>query len=147
MKVLIALASMHHGNTKKLVDAIAAKHEVEVVDVLTVSEKELSEYDVIGFASGTYGFKFHPSILKFAENNLPENKKVFFMSTNAMQKHFTKEIQAIAASKNSEVLGSFLCEGYNTFAFFGWFGGTGKGHPDEKDIENCLKFYEGLGID
>ena len=78
MKIAIVYASVHHGNTKKLVDAIADAYGTELIDATKIKEKNLSEYDLIGFASGIYYSKFHKSVLKFAEDNLPESKKVFF---------------------------------------------------------------------
>ena len=52
MKSVIIYASTHHGNTKKVVEAIASKCDVELIDATRVHEKNLSEYDLIGFASG-----------------------------------------------------------------------------------------------
>ena len=52
MKTIIVYASTHHGNTKKVVDAIAEECGAELVDATAVREKELSDYDLIGFASG-----------------------------------------------------------------------------------------------
>lgn len=59
MKKVIIYASVHHGNTKKIVDAIVNECDVEVIDATQVKEKDLSGYDVIGFASGIYGANFH----------------------------------------------------------------------------------------
>ena len=39
-------------------------------------KKRTEEYDLIGFASGVYGGKFHQSVLKFASVNLTDNKMV-----------------------------------------------------------------------
>lgn len=77
MKTLIVYYSSHHGNTKKLVDAIAARGSVSTVDASAATATDCSDYDLIGFASGIYYQKFHESILKWAEANLPQNKKVF----------------------------------------------------------------------
>ena len=88
MKKVIIYTSVHHGNTKKIVDAIVNECGVEVIDATQVKEKDLSEYDVIGFASGIYGANFHQSILNFASVNLPANKKVFLIMTSAMNKDF-----------------------------------------------------------
>ena len=52
MKTAIIYASVHHGNTKKVVDAIAKENEIEVIDATQITEKNLAEYDRIGFASG-----------------------------------------------------------------------------------------------
>lgn len=144
MKTAIVYASTHHGNTKKLVDAIAAKHEVTLIDATTTQEADLSGYDLIGLASGIYAGKYHQSVLNFAANHLPSGKKVFFITTSAMSKEFTKSIKSVIHDKSYEDVGTFCCEGYNTFGPFKLVGGTSKGHPDETDLENAVKFYEGL---
>ena len=42
MKSIIIYESTHHGNTKKLVDAIAAKHNVEAVSIENAETIDLS---------------------------------------------------------------------------------------------------------
>lgn len=74
MKAVIIYASMHHGNTKKVVDAIAQECGVELVDAAKVNEKDLEEYDLIGFASGIFYSKYHQQVLNLANVNLPANK-------------------------------------------------------------------------
>ena len=81
MKTAIVYASVHHGNTKKIIDEIAKTNDVELIDATQTVEKDLSEYDLIGFASGVYGGKFHQSVLKFASVNLTDNKNVFLICT------------------------------------------------------------------
>ncbi len=44
MRSIIIYASTHHGNTKKLVDAIANECNVEVVDATKIREKDLKEF-------------------------------------------------------------------------------------------------------
>ena len=80
MKTAIVYASVHHGNTKKIIDEIAKTNDVELIDATQTVEKDLSEYDLIGFASGVYGGKFHQSVLKFASVNLTDNKMYFLSS-------------------------------------------------------------------
>ena len=81
MKTAIVYASTHHGNTKKLLDAIVAAYEVDLIDAVKVPEKDLNRYDRIGFASGIYYSKFHQAVLNFAAVNMPQNKQTFFIST------------------------------------------------------------------
>ena len=50
MRSVIIYASTHHGNTKKVVEAIAQECGAELVDATKVHEKDLSEYDLVGFA-------------------------------------------------------------------------------------------------
>ena len=46
MKTAIVYASTHHGNTKKLLDAIAAAYEVDLIDAVKVPEKDLNRSDL-----------------------------------------------------------------------------------------------------
>jgi flavodoxin len=142
MKAII-YASVHHGNTKKVVEAIAGECGVELIDATQVKEKDLSGYEAVGFASGIYYSKFHQSVLKFAADNLPENKKVFYICTNGGNASY-KSIEAIAERKNAVEIGRFSCKGYDTYGPFKLVGGLAKGHPDSKDLENAVSFFKGL---
>ena len=51
-KTVIVYASTHHGNTRKLVEAISAKYEITMINTNEVQTADLSEYELIGFASG-----------------------------------------------------------------------------------------------
>ena len=86
MKTAIVYASTHHGNTKKLLDAIAAAYEVDLIDAVKVPEKDLNRYDRIGFASGIYYSKFHQAVLNFAAVNMPQNKQTFDRKSADSQK-------------------------------------------------------------
>ena len=144
MKSAIITASVHHGNTRKIVDAIANEFEVDVIDAMQVKEKDLSGYDLIGYASGVYGFNLHQSIINFASDNLPAYKRIFLLTTSAMNKDFSQSFMQAIENKHAEVVGKFSCHGYNTFGPFKLVGGTSKGHPDETDIANAIEFYKGL---
>ena len=53
MKTAIIYYSKHHGNTKKLLDAIAkADESVVLIDVTKEKYADLSSFDRIGLASG-----------------------------------------------------------------------------------------------
>ncbi len=56
MKAAICYLSCHHGNTRKLVETMAAEGNVDLIDVRTRQTVCLNEYDCIGLASGIYGF-------------------------------------------------------------------------------------------
>ena len=144
MKSVIVYASTHHGNTRKVAEAIAKECGVELVDATAVQDKDLSEYDLIGFASGIYAAQFHQQIKNFAAKNLPQNKKIFYIMTSAMDKDFSKSMESSIAGKNAEIVGKFSCKGYNTFGPFKLVGGTGKGHPDEADLKAAVDFYKGI---
>ena len=79
LKEILNGYNLNKKNVKKIIDEIAKTNEVDLIDATQVTEKELSCYDLIGFASGVYYGKFHQSVLKFASVNLIENKNVFLM--------------------------------------------------------------------
>lgn len=147
MKTAVVYYSRHHGNTKKLLDAIAARHEITLIDAVETPNADLSGYDLVGFASGIYYSKFHKSVLQFAENNLPKMKKVFFLYTyGAEKKGYTDAITKAVDRKGADILGEYGCFGFNTFGPFKLIGGIAKGRPDQSDLDGAVKFYEGLSV-
>lgn len=145
MKTAIVYYSKHHGNTKKLLDAIAAEHPVTLIDVTNHPITDLSEFDRIGFASGIYYSKFHKTLLAYAKEYLPEKKDTFFLYTyGAEKKGYTAAITEAVNKHHAKILGEFGCFGFNTFGPFKLIGGIAKGHPDRSDLANAVSFYAGL---
>lgn len=141
MKTAIICCSRHHGNTRKLVDAIAQRHEVTCIDA-TAPLPDLSGYDLIGFASGIYYSKFHKSVLAAAEK-LPQGKRVFFLYTfGAKREGYTRAIREAAEARGAQVAGEYGCPGYNTFGPFKLIGGMAKGHPTQEEIEGAVRFFD-----
>lgn len=83
MKTAVVYYSKHHGNTKKLLDAIksAFSDEITLFDATKTPPENLEEYDLIGFASGIYYSKFQKNVLEFARNHTPSGKKMFLIYT------------------------------------------------------------------
>lgn len=145
MKTAIVYYSRHHGNTKKLIDVIAAKHDVTALDATKVTEADLTQYDAVGFASGIYYSKFHKTVLSFAEKNLPEGKTVFFLYTYGAKKDgYTRAITEAVSKHHAKILGEYGCFGFNTFGPFKLIGGIAKGHPDDQELRGAIAFYESL---
>ena len=110
MKAAIIYASVHHENTKKVVEAIAGENVVDLIDATKEKERDLSGYDLIGFASGVYYGKFHQTVLNFALANLPANKNVFLLCTCGGSAAF-QSIEEVVKSKQGKVVGKFSCKG------------------------------------
>ena len=145
MKTAIVYYSKHHGNTEKLVQAIAAKHEVQLFNVSDNSEIDLTGYDRIGLASGIYYSNFAKQILSFAESHLPEGKEVFLIATcGSERKNYFDGIRKIVSDKKCTEIGSYLCLGFDTFGPFKLVGGIAKGHPTQEEIDGAVRFYESL---
>ena len=142
MKTAICYYSRHHGNTLKVLQAMARDGDADLIDVTARQTVRLEEYDCIGFASGVYFGTFHDGVLAFARQYLPAGKPVFFVCTyGSSQGAGTQEISKLAEEKGCPVLGAFGCKGYDTFGPFKLVGGIAKGHPDSRDLENARKFY------
>ena len=148
MKTAIAYASMHHGNTKKLVDAIAARHDVALVDAVAQKEIDLGAFDVIGIASGVAYGRYYSQMLSFLEKNLPRDRKVFFIHTaGAPREGYDAAAKAVAQSRGCTCLGTYCCKGFDTYGPFRLVGGIAKGHPTDEEIAGAVSFYAGLEVD
>ena len=142
MKTAVVYYSYHHGNTKKLLDALP-----EDVTLLEAEGKEtdLSAYDRIGFASGIYYGTFAKQIIEFAGEKLPEEKDVFYLYTHgAPSGNFLKDMRRIAQSRRCRELGEYHCQGFDTFGPFKLVGGIAKGHPTQEEIAAAAAFYQSL---
>ena len=144
-KAVIIYASTHHGNTKKLAEAIANQYGIHLIDATKQQTADLSAYDLIGFASGIDFGRFYDSAEQFLEKNLPENKRVFFLYTCAkVSNRFTETIKTAARKKGAIILGEYGCRGFNTYGPWKMIGGMNKGHPNTQEIEGALRFYQSL---
>ena len=144
-KTVIIYASTHHGSTRKLVEAIAEKYDIVQINSEEQQYADLTDYDLIGFASGIDFGKFYDSVERFLKNNLPENKRVFFLYTCAKtSSRFTESIRAEAIKKRAVLLGEYGCRGYNTYGPWKWIGGMNKKHPTEDERKGAVRFFETL---
>ena len=145
MKTVIVYVSTHHGNTRKLLEAIAARNDVDLVDVIPNERYDLSGYDRIGIASGIAFGKYYPQMLKFLEGNLPEGKNVFFIHTagDPRESH-ADSAKRIATERDCRCLGVYYCKGFDTYGPFKLIGGIGKGHPTDDEISGAVRFFDDL---
>ena len=144
-KTAIVYASRHHGNTKKLVEAIAERYEVALIDAEVQHQADLSSFDLIGFASGIDFGKFYDSVENFLKENLPEKKEVFFLYTCARKNEkFTETMRVEAYRKNAVLMGAYGCRGFNTYGPWKIIGGLNRNHPSKEELEEAICFFETL---
>ena len=142
MKSIIIYESTHHGNTKKLVDAIAGKHQVEAVSIENADSIDLSAYEMIGLAAGIAFGKFYRRMEKFAES-ISSGSRVFLLYTCGNPSDgYVKSITRTLESNGAKVMGSYGCKGYDTYGPFKLIGGIAKGHPTEEEIIGAVAFYD-----
>ena len=143
-KAAIIYASVHHGNTEKVVTAMAHDMPVTLFKVEQAEHIDFSEYDCIGFASGIYAGRCHRSIYAFLKNHRHElPKQTFAVGTSGVGKgKYAKKFADYLAKNGFTVLGEFECKGFDTFGPFKLFGGLGKGHPDDKELADGVVFIK-----
>lgn len=144
--IAILVYSTHHGNTRKLVDAIAmGQDDIDVFDITKEKPVDLSQYAVVGVASGIYAGHFGKPLVRYIKANLCEGQRVFALYTCGMPRAgYTNEIKNIVEESRCLYSGEYGCKGYNTFGPFKLFGGTGKGHPSASEIQGAIDFFVGL---
>ena len=146
MSTAIVYYSQHHGNTKKLLDAIKEYDpDVKLIDTTKTKVEDLSSYDRIGIASGIYFGKFNKDLTEYIKNALPHAIKVFGIYTcgNPSDK-YTKEIRSIVNEKGCKWIGEYGSLGFDTFGPFKLVGGMAKDHPTDEEIAGAVHFYETL---
>lgn len=150
LKTVILYRSKHHGNTKLLVDAIAAAYpdEVDTIDVAALGRNEypdLSEYRLIGAASGIYYGGFDKDLKRVLDHALSAGDKVFgLMTYGGADKWNGRDLAAVAQVNMATVLTMHGCRGWDTWGPYRLIGGVGKGHPDADDIQGAVDFFSRL---
>lgn len=147
MKTAIVYCSKHQGNTKKLLDAIAAQYPVDLIDVRELGKDGIdwTAYDMVGIASGVFMEKFYKPILQFAARHMPNGQEFFIIFTSgAPGAARFKKLKEIADQKQAKILGVYGCRGYYNFFPVSLFGGGRQGHPTAEEIAGAVTFYQEL---
>jgi flavodoxin len=158
MKTLIVVHSYHHGNTRKVAEAMAGALGASVKAPRDLESSELDSYDLVGFGSGIDSDNHYAPLLEFADRlTLSPGKKAFIFSTNGMpaalfgpgsRELYSRKCHAALRgrlrAKGYEILGEFIGPGLNTNAFLWRIGGVNKGRPNAEDLERARRFARGL---
>ena len=143
MKDLIVFSSKHHGNTRKIVEAIKTSFDVDIIDAYITQYFDLSKYDRICFASGISYGSYYPEIISFIENNLIKGHKVLLIhSAGSPKESQSDKVKELIEVFGGQVLGVFCCKGFDTYGPFKLIGGISKNHPNQEDIKSAIKFFK-----
>ena len=145
MKTLIVYTSVHHQNTEKVAEVMAAELEADLTPTGNAKPETLAAYDLIGFGSGIYFGKHHKTLLQFVET-LPHvaQKQVFVFSTSGDGKMHHAALKEKLVNKGFVIVDEFCCRGWDTVGLLKLFGGINKGRPDENDLAGARAFAQGL---
>lgn len=144
-RTVIIYASVHHHNTKKVADYVAAAIHADTIDILKTPEPDISGYDRIIFASGIYFNRIHRSLQKYMDRTSFKGKQTAFFYTCGMHyMDFAKPVEKQMKEQGADYKGSCYCRGYDTFGALKIIGGIAKKHPNQKDLDKMLKAVKGF---
>lgn len=149
MKAIVIYESVHHGNTKKVAEAISTSLKAKLERVGDAKGASLAKYDLVGFGSGIFFTRHHKRILDFVRG-LPDGKgkAAFIFSTagspRARQKGYHAALRVLLVSKGYRIVGEFSCPGHDTFGPLRLIGGMNKGRPNLVDIAAAKRFAAGI---
>lgn len=143
-KCLIIYYSYHHGNTKKVAEAMAEACGAELCPVKEAGAKNLDGYEIIGLGAGIDRGRHYKPLVDAAEKLDLKGRNVFVFSTSGMgNKNYNTPLIQQLEGKGAVVAGSFACRGYDTIVLR-LIGGIAKGHPDAGELEAAKTFAKSM---
>lgn len=142
MKSCMIYFSMHHRNTKKLVEGISQSMQMDVYSVLEEAIP-LENYDTVILASGIYMGYFGKEMIAFIEKQaaILQTKKVVLLYTcGSGSASYGKKMVERLKKLGIACQGFWRCKGYDTYGFFKLLGGISRNHPSQKDIQAAINF-------
>ena len=115
-KIAIVYVSTHHGNTKKVLEAMAEERACDLYPADRAKDIELDAHQRT-FIVYTAGIDF---------------------------KNYAVSVERILREKAGTYVGRYACRGYDTWGPFGLFGGIGRKHPTDKDLLKAREFIKAL---
>lgn len=142
MKPLIVYQS-RTGNTRIIVDTVAAILNADVFSVENVTSADLKNRRLIGFGSGIYWTRIDRKIYE-TTSFLPQACNVFVFITSGFGFPLMLQLYWYLIQKRFDRLGVPLvgkwdCRGYDKHPLSRWMG-ISKEHPNSADIERAQKF-------
>lgn len=140
-KCLIVYDSYHHGNTAKIASAMAETAGAELCKADGIKNRNLSDYDMIGFGAGIAYGKHYSGLMEAVEGLSLNGKPVFVFSTSGMGSTASHSaLSDLLKKKGAVIAGDFACKGFDTYGPFKLVGGISKGHPSDADLEAANQF-------
>ncbi len=139
-QTLILYASIHHGNTRKVVDYVAQNMDVDIINIAENQHPDVSTYRSIILASGIYFNRIHRLLNDFVEEISLRGKRVAIVYTCGFcYWDYARAVGKRLSQRGAVYLGSCHCRGFDTFGPLKILGGIAKGHPSDGDLRRILK--------
>ena len=146
-RVAVIVSSWHHGNTRKIADAIGEQLQADVLTVDEAYAVDLSQYAIVGFGSGIYFAKHDEKLFDLVKAKPALPRQAFLFSTagnTLLWRLYHRGLRRLLQSRGCEVITEFKCPGWDTVGPFALFGGFYRGRPNEKDLTRAREFARKL---
>jgi flavodoxin len=147
MNAAIVYVSVHHGNTRRVAEAMAVPLGAALLNVEEALAADLQTLDLIGFGSGIYFGRHHPTVLRLVQELKFMPPRCFVFSTAGLPSlaglwhwSLTRRIR----QRRSEIVGQFHCPGWDTVGPLWLFGGLHSSRPNDRDLARAAEFAEAL---
>ncbi len=148
MRTVIVYKSLHHGNTKKIAEAMADACNADLVQLDERKNPGLQGYDLVGLGSGIYQSRHHPSLVAFAKKaHFSEGARAFLFSTAgipALAGLWHRPLRGALAQQGIPIAGELCLPGYDTYAIFGLVGGINRGRPGDRELARAREFASSM---
>jgi len=146
-RVAVIVSSWHHGNTRKIADAIGDELHADVLTVDEAYAVDLSQYDLVGFGSGIYFARHDEKLFELVKAKPALPPKVFLFSTagnTLLWRLYHRSLRRLLTDRGCHVTREFNCPGWDTVGPFVLFGGFYRGRPNAKDLARAREFARQL---
>jgi flavodoxin len=146
-RVAVVVSSWHHGNTRKIADAIADELHADVLTVEEAYGVDLTQYDLVGFGSGIYFAKHDEKLFDLikAKPTLPHKTFLFSTAGNTLLwRLYHRGLRRALTNRGCQVINEFNCPGWDSVGPFSLFGGFYRTRPNNKDLARAREFARRL---
>lgn len=142
-RVALVVASVHHGNTRSVAEAMASVLHADIMSPEEVTPDTLSQYDLVGFGSGIYFGRHHFSLRQLVSSVDQLPKQGFIFSTAGLPflaRMFHWSLRRALIRQGCRVLDEFSCRGWDTVGPLILFCGINRNHPNASDLDRSRQF-------
>jgi flavodoxin len=147
MRTSIVYFSQHHGNTRKIAEAMASAIGADLFTTESVAEQNFGDFDLIGFGSGIYFGRHHAALFELVEKipALPPHCFVFSTAGLAwLNPVWHMSFVRLLRKRGTTVVGSFCCPGWDTVGPLRLIGGIHRNRPNTNDVRRAAQFAREL---
>ncbi len=147
MRVAIIHVSIHHHNTAKIAEAMAASIGAECLTVAHAMERGGEDWDLVGLGSGIFFGSHHRSLLKFADRWQHPPTATFLFSTAGLPSLgwlWHRSLRSILTRRQIPILDEACYPGWDTVGPLRWIGGIQRGRPNSQDLLRAASFAQSV---